>query len=88
MEINNKKRKFSDIVSCFHGTKEHIKLKIQPIDYLLCTICNKRIYDYRLHNKDYVCCSYDCYSILYLQNKNGYLDENKEITNFNDDMKI
>ena len=28
MEINKKKRKFSDIVSCFHGTKEHIKLKI------------------------------------------------------------
>ena len=82
---NKKKRKFSDIISCFHGTAKN--LKIQPIDYLLCTICNKRIYDYRLHNKDYICCSYDCYSILYLKNKNGYLDE-KESTNFNDDMDI
>ena len=54
---NKKKRKFSDIVSALKGTSKNIKLKIQPIDYLLCTICNKRIYDYRLHNKDYICCS-------------------------------
>ena len=80
---NKKKRKFSDIVSCFHGTKEHIKLKIMPIDYLPCEICNNPVYNYKTLN-DCIVCSYDCYSIMYLRRSNKYLHEKDTNKSFND----
>ena len=81
----NKKRKFSDIVNMFNGSREIVKLSVKPIEYLHCEVCNKRIYDYKSLNKNYICCCYDCFSVLYLHNQKTFLDEKEKNKTFEDD---
>ena len=71
--MNNKKRKYNDIVTELNGTAEEIHIKVP--DYLNCDVCKKRIYNYRELQHDYMVCSYDCYSILYLSRQNRFLHE-------------
>ena len=78
--MNNKKRKYSDIVTELNGISEEIHIKVP--DYLHCDICNKRIYNYRELQNDFMVCSYDCYSILVLSRQNRYLHEKPQPETF------
>ena len=52
--------------------------RLQAIPYLLCDICNEKVYNYGICQK-YIYCSYDCFSFLLL---NDII--NTEHTKFND----
>ena len=54
-------------------------LKLKAIPYLLCDICSEKVYNYKTCQNNCVYCSYDCLSVLMLNNMN-----NQENTNFND----
>ena len=71
-------------------------MKLSHIDYIPCEICKRPVYNYRCCNQSHaITCSYECFSIHILAQKNTYLDEHeKERTSFdekqdkNDDMEI
>ena len=61
----NKKRKIS---------LDKISLpRLKTILYLLCDICGERVYDYKTSKRqnDCIYCSYDCLSVLMLNNMNN-----------------
>ena len=60
------KRKFSQINN---------ELVIQPIPYLKCEVCKRKVYTYQVCTGNHIYCSEDCYEVLILSKKNGYLDE-------------
>ena len=53
--------------------------RLQAIPYLLCDICNEKVYNYVTRQNNCIYCSYDCLSVLMLNNMN-----NQEYTDFND----
>ena len=79
-----KKRKFNDITKIIKIKSENRKLIIIKIDKIPCMACGIDVYYYKLCRYHVIYCSYDCFSILMLSNKQGYLDENNENSSFND----
>ena len=65
--MESKKRKYNEI--------SKITLSISKIDYLKCDMCGCCVYNYQWCTSPYVYCSRDCYELIVLCNKNGYLDE-------------
>ena len=64
--MESKKRKYDCIMN--------ENLTISKVHFLPCDICHSRVYNYRFCTSPFVYCSYDCYALLVLSNKNGYLD--------------
>ena len=52
--------------------------RLKQILYLLCDICGGKVYDYKTCQNNCIYCSYDCLSVLMLNNMN-----NQENTDFN-----
>ena len=57
-EPNIKKRKLNE-------------LSIDIPLFLYCQVCNNPVYDYKCCVGNYIYCSYNCYSVLYLRNINN-----------------
>ena len=55
-----------------------IKNEKYHCQYLICDICNEKVYDYKTCQNNCIYCSYDCLSVLMLNNMN-----NQEYTDFN-----
>ena len=88
---NKRKKRKRNIIDELGGT---IEMKISPIDFIPCEICKLPVYNYRCCNQNHVItCSYECFSVYQLSQKNTYLDE-KDRTSFDekqdksDDMEI
>ena len=81
------KRKIEDITKTMNIKCENRKviLNINIPEKLPCMICGIGVFNYKMCMYHLVYCSYDCFSILMLPNKQGYLHE-KKYTNisFND----
>ena len=67
---------------------------IENPNFINCEICKLPVYNYRCCNQNHVVtCSYECFSVYQLSQKNTYLDE-KDRTSFDekqdksDDMEI
>ena len=60
------KRKYSDL--------EINQLKINKPHFLLCEICNNKVFNYELCSSPYIYCSNDCLEVLILSHKNSYMD--------------
>ena len=67
------KRKYNDIISQLDGT-EIQKLKIVIPYTLPCGICKTPVINYR-SQKNFIVCSYDCYSVMMLSKTNKMLHE-------------
>ena len=52
--------------------------RLKPISYLICDICGEKVYDYKTCQNNCIYCSYDCLSVLMLNNMNI-----QEYTGFN-----
>ena len=84
-----KKRKFdkiNDITKTMNIKCENkrINLSINIPDKLPCMICGIDVYNYKMCMYHLVYCGYDCFSILMLSNKRGYLHEKDTDISFND----
>ena len=62
--MESKKRKYDCIMT--------ENLTISKVPFLPCDICHSRVYNYRFCTSPFVYCSYDCYALLVLSNKNGW----------------
>ena len=69
--MENKKRKYNEI------SKPELNICIPS--FLDCMICGKHVYNYRWCTSQFVYCSYDCFALLILSHKNGYLDTSAQI---------
>ena len=96
LDNTRKKRKRNIIDELNITIIEKPNLKLSPIDFINCEICKLPVYTYRCCNQNHVItCSYECFSVYHLSQKNTYLDEHeKERTSFDekqdksDDMEI
>ena len=71
---NKRKKRKRNIIDELGGT---IEMKISPIDFINCEICKRPVYNYRCCNQNHVItCSYECFSVYQLSQKNTYLYEN------------
>ena len=53
--------------------------RLKPILYLICDMCGEKVYNYKTCQNNCVYCSYDCLSVVMLNNT-----YNQENTDFND----
>ena len=63
---NPKKRKRSNI-------KKYIPSPLKKIEYLKCDICHCKVYEYKQCQNNWIYCSYDCLSVLFL----NYINEHE-----------
>ena len=81
---NKRKKRKRNIIDELGGT---IEMKISPIDFIPCEICKLPVYNYRCCNQSHaITCSYECFSIHILAQKNTYLDEHENIKKSFDDI--
>ena len=81
----SKKKRKRNIIDELGGTIEKPNLKLSHIDFIPpCEICKRLVYNYRCCNQNHVItCSYECFSVYHLSQKNTYLDE-KDRTSFDE----
>ena len=53
--------------------------RLKPILYLICDVCGEKVYNYKTCQNNCIYCSYDCLSVIMLNNMN-----NSGILNFID----
>ena len=63
MSDNNKKRKRNEKDNII---KKHNITELRPIPYLLCDVCQSKVYEYNKCISPYTYCSLDCFELLYL----------------------
>ena len=73
MEQPTKKRKY-ELTKDFQRKSSKSDLQIQDIEYLKCEICQTPVYHYKFCTPPHIYCSYECYAILALSDKNNYMD--------------
>ena len=80
------KRKIEDITKTMNIKCENrkVRLNINIPEKLPCMICGIDVFNYKMCMYHLVYCSYDCFSILMLSNKQGYLHEKDTNISFND----
>lgn len=49
------------------------KLSVYIPEYLPCMVCKERVNDYKMCKFDFIYCSYNCFSVLYLAFLNNNL---------------
>ena len=87
LENNKSKKRKRNIIDELGGTIEKPKLKLSHIDFIPCEICKLPVYNYRCCNQNHVItCSYECFSVYQLSQKNTYLDEHENIKKSFDDI--
>ena len=69
--MESKKRKISQI--------SHNDLHVYSPRSLYCQICGDRVYQFELCVRNYIYCSYDCYALLVLSSKHGFLHDLKKV---------
>ena len=91
LELNimlSKKRKITEMMNCETDNrttkaKPGLFIKTQ-YESLPCDVCGKEVAHYQHCKNDLIYCSYDCYSILYLSNKDSFLDTD-EVSMYSED---
>jgi len=53
--------------------------KLKPILYLNCKICNEKVYQFKPCQNNWIYCSYDCLSVLMLNNMNNQENTTYEV---------
>ena len=61
------------------------KLQVQCPNYFICEVCSSPVTNYELCNGNFIYCSEDCYTILYLAKQNRMLHE--KCSTFESEMK-